>query len=196
MPDERLRREFFAIPAAELAPALLGARLVRVLDDGARVSGVIVETEAYVGVKDRASHAFEGRRTARNEAMYADAGTAYVYFTYGMHWCLNAVTEAEDFPAAVLIRAVIPIEGIDQVRLRRPGIPERNWCDGPAKLCRAFDITGDLNGADLTRPGELWIEPGSEVSDKIVEKGPRVGISYAAEPWCSIPWRFKLRIVV
>ncbi|MBL8761743.1 MAG: DNA-3-methyladenine glycosylase [Phycisphaerae bacterium] len=187
MPDERLRREFFAIPAAELAPALLGARLVRVLDDGARVSGVIVETEAYVGVKDRASHAFEGRRTARNEAMYADAGTAYVYFTYGMHWCFNVVCAGVDVPEAVLVRAIRPLEGLDVMRARRGAVRELDLCRGPARLCRAMGIDGALNGEDLTGCVRLWIESGQRPSR--IARTPRVGVGYAGA-WARRRLRF------
>ncbi len=106
MPTERsrLRRVFFAIESETLARLLLGCRLVRRLDDGTRLSGVIVETEAYLGAPDLASHAVGGRRTERNEAMYAKAGTSYVYFTYGMHFCFNVVCGEEDLPLAVLVR--------------------------------------------------------------------------------------------
>lgn len=107
------------MPAEELAPALVGMVLVRVLESGERLSGRIVETEAYLGVKDRAAHSYGGRRTARNEAMYARAGTAYVYFTYGMHFCVNVVCGREDEPVAVLLRALEPLEGLEAMARNR-----------------------------------------------------------------------------
>src|SRR5262245_46221232 len=113
---ERWPREAFAGSAISLARRLLGAVLVRVLDDGEVLAGRIVETEAYLGVRDAASHAYKGRRTERNEAMYARPGTAYVYFTYGMHYCMNVVCGKEDVPAAVLLRALEPLAGLERMR--------------------------------------------------------------------------------
>jgi DNA-3-methyladenine glycosylase len=189
--------EFYSISTPLVARALLGMYLVRQVD-GVRIVGQISETEAYRGEEDLACHARAGR-TPRTAVMYGPPGRAYVYFTYGMHWCLNAVTEVEGFPAAVLIRAVRPLAGLDAIALRRPGIQAAHWCDGPAKLCRAFAIDGRLNTIDLTSTAAgLWIEPGehSERSEPIpaaaVAAGPRVGIPAVPEPWRSIPWRFRL----
>jgi DNA-3-methyladenine glycosylase len=160
--------------------------------DGCRLVGQITETEAYRGEEDLACHARAGR-TPRTAVMYAAPGRAYVYFTYGMHWCLNAVTESEGFPAAVLIRAVRPLEGLDAIALRRPGVAPAHWCDGPAKLCRAFAIAGAQNAVDLTNPaGGLWIEPGQPFPAEAVAAGPRVGIASVPEPWRTIPWNFRL----
>jgi DNA-3-methyladenine glycosylase len=190
-----LAAEFYSKTTPFVARALLGMRLVRQVD-GVRLVGQISETEAYRGEEDQACHARAGR-TPRTAVMYGPPGRAYVYFTYGMHWCLNAVTEAEGFPAAVLIRAVRPLEGLDWIAARRPAIPPTHWTDGPAKLCRAFAIDGVLNAADLTQSATgLWLEPGEPVPDSAVETGPRVGIAYAAEPWLSIPWRFRLKSMV
>ncbi|MCC6227892.1 MAG: DNA-3-methyladenine glycosylase [Phycisphaerales bacterium] len=187
MPDQRLARDFFAIPAAELAPALLGMRLVRILENGTRLSGRIVETEAYVGVKDRASHAFNSRRTPRNEPMYACPGTAYVYFTYGMHWCFNVVCAAIDIPEAVLIRAVQPYEGLDEMRTLRGGVRDLDLCRGPARLCKALAIDSALNSADLTNSELLWIESGQRPTK--IAQTPRIGVANAG-PWARRRLRF------
>lgn len=171
----RLLRNSFSVPATLLAPRLLGCRLVRVLPDGARLAGIIVETEAYVGVQDRASHAFGGRRTPRNESMYGRPGTCYVYFTYGMHHCVNVVCSRRDDPQAVLLRALEPVEGIDLIRARRGGKPPGSCCNGPGKLCEAMAIDRTLDGIDLAAGETLWIEdrPGG---DPPVTTAARVGI--------------------
>lgn len=186
-----LRPEFFDRPTLQVARALLGARLVRRLD-GQRAGGIIVEAEAYVGEEDLACHARAGQ-TPRTRVMYGPPGRAYVYFTYGMHWLLNAVTEREGFPAAVLIRAIVAHEGEEGIAERRAGVPPARWTDGPAKLCRALAIDGRLNGCDLTDPhGPLWIESGVTVPDALVQSGPRVGLGSTPEPWLSLPWRFRV----
>lgn len=176
---------FYTRPTLTVARGLLGARLVRILD-GVRVAGIIVETEAYVGESDLGCHAKAGR-TPRTAVMYGRAGIAYVYFTYGMHWLLNAVTEAEGFPAAVLIRGILPVEGVELMSARRNG----GGFDGPAKVTQAMGIGRDENGLDLTETGQgLWIEPGEAIPDESVTIGPRVGLNSVPEPWKSIPWRF------
>ena len=150
-----------------------------------RTAGRIVEVEAYVGPHDPACHAYGHRRTPRTEQLYAAAGTAYVYFTYGMHWCLNAVTEAEGYPAAVLIRALEPLTGIETMRRRRgKGVVDRQLCAGPARLCEALGVTGELNGARLQQ-GPLRIVRSRSGAGRIT-KGPRVGITRALD-W---PLRF------
>jgi DNA-3-methyladenine glycosylase len=158
----RTGREFFETDAATLAKRLIGCTLVRVLD-GERLAGRIVETEAYLGVQDRASHAFGGRRTPRNEMMYARPGTAYVYFTYGMHFCMNVVCAAVDEPVAVLLRALEPLEGLGSMRAARatpskPAPRDTDLCSGPGKLCRALGIARAENGQDLVDGGVMWIE--------------------------------------
>jgi DNA-3-methyladenine glycosylase len=174
--DMRLLRDQFALPAAALAPRLLGCTLVRVLSGGERLAGIIVETEAYVGVEDRASHAFGGRRTPRNESMYGDAGTCYVYFTYGMHHCVNVVCSRRDDPQAVLIRALEPVEGVDLIRRRRGGKPPASCCDGPGKLCEAMAIDRSLDGLDLVASETLWIEGRRGGGPPPVRTAARVGI--------------------
>jgi DNA-3-methyladenine glycosylase len=186
---EILSADFYNRPALEVARSLLGMRLVREVD-GARLSGVILEAEAYQGEEDLACHARAGR-TPRTRIMYGPPGHAYIYFTYGMHWMLNCVTGEEGFPAAVLIRSLRVVEGYALVEQRRRQAPAAQWTDGPAKLCQAFAIDGQLNGVDLCRPGGLlWIERGELFEDRLVKTGPRVGIPNVPEPWRSIPWRF------
>jgi DNA-3-methyladenine glycosylase len=179
---------FFAGSAEAVARGLLGALLVSELG-GERVVAEIVETEAYVGPEDEASHAAERfGRTARNEAMFGAAGLAYVYLIYGMHWCLNVVTGDEGFGAAVLIRAARTVEGIGAARARRPGRPDRDLMRGPGNLARALGVDGALNHHPMDRP-PLWIAPGRPIADADVAVGPRIGITRAAD-W---PLRFWLR---
>ncbi len=180
-----LPRSFYDRPTLTVARELLGTRLVRILD-GVKLVGLITETEAYIGEEDLGCHAKAGR-TPRTQVMYGPPGHAYVYFTYGNHWMLNAVTEREGFPAAVLIRAIQPIEGVEVMSARRNG----RDTFGPGKLCQAMGITKSENGADLTVASTgLWIEAGVSVPDKSVTIGPRVGLYSVPEPWKSIPWRF------
>jgi DNA-3-methyladenine glycosylase len=174
--------------ARELIGALIGARLVRVLD-GIKLVGIITETEGYIGEEDQACHARAGR-TPRTLPMYGPPGHAYVYFTYGHHWMLNAVTEREGFPAAVLIRAIWPIESTEAMSVRRQG----RDTFGPGKLCQAMGIGKEENNADLTGIAQyLWIEAGVKVPDSAVTIGPRVGLYTVPEPWKSKPWRFLVK---
>jgi DNA-3-methyladenine glycosylase len=185
-----LQREFYNRPALEVARDLLGCRLVR-LQNGQRMSGWITETEAYQGEDDLGCHASAGK-TPRTAVMYGPPGHAYVYFTYGMHWLLNTVTGPEGIPAAVLIRAIQPEEGLDAMAENRPYKARRSgWTDGPAKLTQALAIDGDLNKIDLcSRAAGLWIEQGQNIPNKLVAKTARVGLNSIPEPWRSIPWRF------
>jgi DNA-3-methyladenine glycosylase len=184
-----LPRSFYDRSTLNVARELLGARLVR-LEDGVRISGVISETEAYVGEEDQGCHARSGL-TARTAVMFGSPGYAYIYFTYGMHWMLNAVTEKEGYPAAVLIRAIQPVEGIDVIAKRRGKQPRPRWTDGPAKVTQALGIEKVLNGVDLCDTnGGLWIEPGISIPDTSVTIGPRVGLYTVPDPWKSKPWRF------
>jgi DNA-3-methyladenine glycosylase len=181
-----LPRSFYNRPTLTVARELLGARLVRILN-GVKLVGIITETEAYIGETDLACHAKAGL-TPRTAPMYGPPGHAYVYFTYGNHWMLNAVTEREGFPAAVLIRAIQPIKGIEIMLERRSG----RDTFGPGKICQAMGITKSENNVDLTETtGGLWIEAGIKVPDSRVTKGPRVGLNTTPEPWLSKPWRFR-----
>lgn len=184
---------FYEEEVTIVARALLGMRLVH-RRKGKRLSGIILETEAYRGEEDLACHAKSGK-TKRNSVMYGPAGNAYIYFTYGMHWCLNAVTGAEGYPAAVLIRSLWPEEGLEQISERRGQFPRGQWCNGPAKLCQAFYIDGTLNGASLCgKKSELWIEEGVRIQEQNVARASRIGIGSVPEPWRSLPWRFTAEL--
>ena len=183
-----LPREFYDRPTVTVARELLGQRLV-CIHEGIRLSGVIIEAEAYVGEADLACHAKSGK-TRRNAVMYGPPGFAYIYFTYGMHWMLNAVTEREGFPSAVLIRAIQPVEGLEIISARRQGLDTL----GPAKLTQALDIDDRMLAIDLCDPGsELRIEAGTPVAENDIISGPRVGLETVPEPWISKPWRFRTR---
>lgn len=183
-----LPHKFYNRATLTVARELIGARLVRILD-GVKLVGLITETEGYIGEEDQACHARAGR-TPRTLPMYGPPGNAYVYFTYGHHWMLNAVTEREGFPAAVLIRAIWPIEGAEIMMERRQG----RDTFGPGKLCQALGIGKGENQADLTESAHsLWIEAGVKVPDSAVTIGPRVGLYTVPEPWKSKPWRFLVK---
>jgi DNA-3-methyladenine glycosylase len=186
---ERLSTSFFERPVLEVARGLLGMHLVHLMN-GTRVGGIIVETEAYRGEEDLACHARAGL-TKRTAVMYGPSGHAYVYFNYGLHWLLNIVTGPTGFPAAVLLRGIIPAEGLEMIATRRGNQKQSQWCNGPAKICQALDIDGRFNGRDLCSPeSELWIEKGQPTPEHWISRGPRVGIKNVPEPWRSIPWRF------
>lgn len=199
---DRCTRRFFDTDSVSLAKRLLGQTLVRVLDDRSRVAGIIVETEAYLGAPDRASHAFGGRRTARNEAMYGPPGTAYVYFTYGMHYCFNAVCGPEGVPLAVLVRALEPVEGIERMRRmraeasgREPGsVTDSDLCSGPGKLCQALGIGRHFTGIDLVSHPSLFIERtrARVLHEEQMSNTPRIGIPFAGG-WVSRRLRWFMK---
>lgn len=183
---ELLEPSFYARDTVRVARGLLGCLLVSTAG-GRRTAGRIVEVEAYVGPHDPAAHGFGGRRTARNDRLFGTPGIAYVYFIYGMHWCFNAVTERDGYPAAVLVRALEPTEGLDVMAARRGRDDPRALCSGPAKLCEALGIDGELNGARLD--GEalgIYGPPVRRSPDPTVSG--RIGVSNAAD-W---PLRFVL----
>lgn len=182
----RLAREFYARPVLEVARDTVGKLLV--LERGAqRLVGRIVETEAYRGPEDRAAHSAGGRRTPRNEAMWGEAGHAYVFFVYGKHWHLNLVTGAEGEPHAVLIRAVEPVAGLGlMARRRQMGQDRRELTNGPGKLCVAFGIDRRYDGFDLAAGGELYLADGPVTR---VVRARRIGVDYAGA-WAKRAWRF------
>lgn len=171
-------------PVLQVAPALLGAHLVA---GGTTVR--LTEVEAYAGATDAGSHAFRGR-TPRNEVMFGPAGRLYIYFSYGMHWCVNVVTGAEGEPSAVLLRAGEVVDGLAAARARRPGVPDAELCRGPARLTRALGITGEQAGVDLLAPtAPVRLVPRAPGLQAQVQTGPRVGVAVAG---AGAPWRFWL----
>jgi DNA-3-methyladenine glycosylase len=188
----KLPRKFYTRPnVLTVARDLLGKLLVVPSEDGRRVSGMIVETEAYRGPEDRASHAFGGRRTKRTETMYGEGGFAYVYFVYGMYYQFNVVCNVPDIPHAILVRALEPVENIELMRERRHQHPDHYLTNGPGKLCIALNIDRALNGADLLGD-RVWLEEFQPIPPRRIAKGPRIGIDYAQE-WIDKPWRFWIR---
>ncbi len=199
----RLPAAFWARDTVEVARAAIGQRLVRMLPDGRRLSGLVTETEAYRGPDDQASHAY--RLTRRSAIMYGPPGHAYVYVIYGRNHCLNVVTEAAGMPGAILIRGLAPQEGIDVIRARRgrpadlgpPGLPPsgrslQGLTDGPGKLCQALDINLALNGADLATSEALFFEAGPAAPEADVSTTPRVGVR-GDEATRARLWRFLWR---
>ncbi len=193
----RLQPNFFARPARTVAVDLLGKRLVRLLD-GQRVSGIIVETEAYCDADepDLACHgdrANNGRPTPRTAVMFGPPAHAYIYFTYGMHWMFNIVTGNEGEANAVLLRALQPEEGVEQMAALRQR-PFSELTNGPAKLAQALAIDKSLNGINLCLSDSvIWLEDAPPLSPAHIATGPRIGMGKTPEPWYSIPWRYWWR---
>ncbi len=170
-----LPQTYFSRSTLTVARSLVGKYLVRENGKGI-VAGKIIEVEAYIGPQDKACHASKGR-TARTDVLFGPPGISYVYLIYGMHHCLNVVTERSEFPAAVLIRA-LEIDGL--------------LIDGPGRLCRALDIDRSLNRIDLTSGVHLWFEDrGEKISRGMIGTYPRIGVDYAGV-WAMKPWRFRL----
>jgi len=186
VPIDPLPRSFYAQGTVTVARALLNKQLVRLLD-GSLLIGRIVEVEAYGGRNDPASHAYRGK-TPRNLPMFGEPGHAYIYFTYGNHYCLNVTTQPPGVAGAVLIRAVEPLKGSDIMKQLRPGVPEQQLTNGPGKLTQAFAIDKSLNQIDLTKRGSLFIGQPSNEPPVTVERSPRVGITVGIERL----WRFYI----
>jgi DNA-3-methyladenine glycosylase len=187
-----LPRAFYLQPTLRVARALLGKIVVRETAEGA-AAGRIVEVEAYRGPTDRAAHSYGGHRSPRNEAMYGPPGRAYVYFVYGMHHCINVVTQGPGIPEAVLLRALEPLAGEALMRRRRGLADGPAWrlCRGPGALCQALGLTRAENGADL-RGALLRILDAPALPAARIARSPRVGVDYAG-PDAARPWRFFVR---
>jgi DNA-3-methyladenine glycosylase len=186
---------FFSHPAEQVARDLLGARVIS-FEDRVRTVGRIVETEAYLGYDDPASHGYRHRRNQRNAALFGPPGTWYVYLSYGMHWCANLVCEEEGKASAVLLRALEPLEGIEMMRRRRGAVADRELCSGPGKLCQALGITRGLDGAPMSS-GLVLVTPPDHGPKPTILTTSRIGITKAADwplrftvagsPWVSRP---------
>lgn len=185
-----LDRKFYHRDTLRVARELLGKKLVRRIN-GLELSGMITETEAYCGHEDSACHAHHGK-TQRNAVMFGSPGHAYVYFTYGMHYMLNLVTEEEENPCAVLIRAIVPLDGINEMEARRKK-KGAELSNGPAKLCQALSIDKSLNGWDVTLGSELWVENYKKIPDSKIIATPRIGIDYAHQKHREALWRFLIK---
>lgn len=189
----RLAHDFYTQDTIDVARQLLGQRLVHRLPNGQRLSGRIVETEAYLGIEDQAAHSFGGRRTPRTEVMFGEPGTSYVYFIYGMYFCFNVVVMPRDNPQAVLVRALEPLEGIPLMQRERPHQAVEHLANGPGKLCVALGITKAHNALDLSTSQVLWIERDGALANAEILEGPRIGIGniHDAVHW---PLRFGLKM--
>ena len=197
---EILTKDFYNRDTLAVARDLLGRELVRALEDGTETRCRITETEAYIGRVDKACHAYNYRRTARTETLFAPPGTAYVYLIYGMYHCLNFVTEEEGEPAAVLIRGAVPVTNGDIIAENRFGrkmeamtsYQRKNFLNGPGKLCEGLALTRAQNGLDLTDPaGGLYVCQGTPPAASAIHISERIGIDYAEEA-VHFPWRFYL----
>ncbi|MGD8726174.1 MAG: DNA-3-methyladenine glycosylase [Gemmatimonadales bacterium] len=187
-----LTEEFFARDTARVARDLLGC-LLETTVEGTRTTGRIVEVEAYVGPHDPADHGFRNRRTKRNAALFGPPGTSYVFRSYGIHWCFNAVTDRDAYPSAVLLRALEPLNGLEVMAARRRLSDPRKLCAGPGCLCQALGITGAHDGLRLDR-SPIRIRRPTRLDRSRMHTGPRIGISrakdwplryYLAGPWVS-----------
>lgn len=189
--NTRLTQQFYRRPTLDVARDLIGRVLVRRLSDGAELRGRIVETEAYLGANDSASHASHGK-TERTRPMFGPAGHAYVYLIYGMHHCFNIVTETDGVAGAVLVRALEPLTNVERMRANRRNKRPSEVTNGPAKLCEALAIDRDLTGEDLVTSERLWLDAGDPVPDDAVARTARVGIDYADETDRTALWRYSL----
>lgn len=193
----RLPSDFYSKPCTDLAKSFLGQILVRRLPDGTELRGRIVETESYLGGEDEASHSRGGKRTERNVAMYMKPGTIYVYQIYGMYFCMNVSSQGDG--AAVLLRSLEPIEGLDAMRkfrnvkrnIQKP-LKDKDLCNGPSKLCQAFAIEKCLDRQDLANDQSTWLEAGPEILEEDIVSCARIGISNAGE-WTRKPLRFYIK---
>lgn len=188
----KLPRKFYLrSDTLQIARELLGKLLVVENENGERISGMIVETEAYLGAIDKAAHSYNNRRTKRTETMFAVGGTVYIFFIYGMYYQFNVVVGKVGSPQAILVRAVEPVEGIETMRERRGQMKDKNLTSGPGKLCIALGIDKSYNNLDLL--GEkIWLEDFKTFADAEVLSGKRIGIDYAEE-FAEKPWRFWVK---
>ena len=187
----RIERKFYMRDAVTVGKDILGKIIVKKTADGRIMSGRITEVEAYMGITDKASHSYGGRRTKRTEVMYKEGGYSYVFLIYGMYECFNVTAGREGDPQAVLIRGVEPLENKNLMQEKRKVKKEKDISNGPGKLTKALGITKEDNGADLTAGENLWLEDDGYKVKNIVET-IRIGIDYAEEDALK-PWRFYIK---
>ncbi|MGB9763070.1 MAG: DNA-3-methyladenine glycosylase [Minisyncoccia bacterium] len=186
---KKLTREFYIQPTLKVAQELLGKYIVRRIGKK-KLIGKIIETEAYIGPKDKASHAYQNKRTKRNEAEFLIGGHIYIYLVYGMYWQLNISTYKAGKPECVLIRALEPV--LDKDNLNNKKI--KNIANGPGKLCRWLKLDQSFYGEDLTKSQRIWLEDwGDKINKKQIQRTARIGINYAGPYWSKIKWRFVLK---
>lgn len=189
---KKLPRKFFTREdTLEATKDLLGKTLVVPNENGKRVSGTIVEVEAYLGTKDKAAHSYQNRRTKRTEILYGKGGFAYIFLIYGIYNQLNVTVGKKETPHCILIRAIEPLEGIEIMRKRRGKMPDKNLTSGPGKLSIAFGIDKTFYGEDMLGD-KIWLEEGIKTSQQKITKGKRIGIDYAEE-YANKPWRFWVK---
>lgn len=188
----RLKEEFFTRATLKVAQELLGKYLVRKIGNF-KLIGKIVETEAYIGPKDKASHSYGGKVTVRNKAEYLVGGHCYIYLVYGMYWQLNITTNQEGKPECVLIRALEPIKWENKNKNKKHILKIKNLTNGPGKLCRWLNLDNSFYGEDLTKSRRLWLEDrGIKIKKSQIVKTKRIGIDYAGD-WTKKPWRFYIK---
>lgn len=195
---KRLPREFYTQPTLKVAKQMLGKYLVRKIGRK-KLVGKIVETEAYIGPQDKASHAFGGKRTERNKAEWLIGGHIYIYLVYGMYWQLNVSTGAEGEPECVLIRALEPIidknpkaQEPNNKQIQNPKSKILKLANGPGKLCRWMKLDKSFYGEDLTKSKRIWLTEGEKIKPSQIVASKRIGIDYAKE-WAKKPWRFYIK---
>lgn len=185
--NKRLKRKFYTQPTLKVAKEMLGKYLVHKIGSK-KLVGKIVETEAYIGPQDKASHAFGGKKTERNKAEWLIGGHIYIYLVYGMYWQLNISTGKEGQPECVLIRALEPIKFESGIRNKEL----RNLANGPGKLCGWLKLNKSFYGEDLTRSKKIWLEDGDRIRPSQIVASKRIGIDYAKE-WAKKTWRFYIK---
>lgn len=188
---KRIPRKFYLQPTLKVAQQILGKFIVKA-ENQERLVGKIVETEAYIGPDDKASHTFGGEKTERNKAVFLQGGHVYIYLVYGMYWMFNITTGRENQPECILIRALEPTEGIEVMQQNRNATVQ-NLTNGPGKLCQALGLDKGYYGEDLVQSSRIWLEDrGLNIENNRIGCSPRVGIDYAEE-WAKKPWRFYIK---
>lgn len=190
---KKLNRLFYTQPTLTVAKKLLGKYLIHNTGSG-KLVGKIVETEAYIGPRDKASHAYKGKATERNQAEFLIGGHIYIYLVYGMYWQINISTSDHGKPECVLIRALEPVAGLEQMKQLRYNKDVKNLTNGPGKLCVAMKLDKSFYGVDLVNNSKIYLEDrGDKIFEKNIVSAPRIGIDYAGHYWSKTKWRFYIK---